>query len=113
MKKWILISVVLLLSGCAASESTWEKEGNWYQVGYHDALAGHSQRSYKSLVTLGSMKLSDYEQGYQQGLDQYCNPNAAYQIGLSGQYYEGICEGTEQSLRFRMEWQRGWNEYNQ
>ncbi|EGR4078612.1 DUF2799 domain-containing protein, partial [Vibrio cholerae] len=27
--------------------------------------------------------------------------------------YEGICEGTEQAQRFRMEWQRGWNEYNQ
>nr|MBF4365807.1 DUF2799 domain-containing protein [Vibrio anguillarum] len=24
---------------------------------------------------------------------------------------EGACEGTEQAQRFRMEWQRGWNEF--
>ncbi|HAS8147612.1 TPA: DUF2799 domain-containing protein, partial [Vibrio vulnificus] len=22
-----------------------------------------------------------------------------------------VCEGTEQAQKFRMEWQRGWNEY--
>ncbi|MCV5647151.1 DUF2799 domain-containing protein, partial [Escherichia coli] len=26
--------------------------------------------------------------------------------------YEGVCEGTEQAQKFRMEWQRGWNEYS-
>ncbi|ENM5875309.1 DUF2799 domain-containing protein [Vibrio mimicus] len=113
MKKWIVMSFISLLAGCAASESQWVKEGNWFEIGYQDAIAGHSQRSYQSLIELGSANLADYEQGYQKGLEQYCNPNVAYQIGLSGQYYEGICEGTEQSQRFRMEWQRGWNEYNQ
>lgn len=113
MKKWIVIGFIFSLTGCAVGESQWIKEGNWFEIGYQDAIAGHSQRSYQSLLELGSAKVSDYELGYQKGLTQYCNPNAAYQIGLSGQYYEGICEGTEQAQRFRMEWQRGWNEYNQ
>ncbi|MGO4231721.1 DUF2799 domain-containing protein [Vibrio cholerae] len=113
MKKWIVMGCTVLLAACAASESQLVQEGNWYQIGYQDAVTGHTQRSYKSLMEIGSAKLGDYEQGYQKGLEQYCNPDVAYQIGLSGQYYEGICEGTEQAQRFRMEWQRGWNEYNQ
>ncbi|GAM62775.1 hypothetical protein JCM19232_1932 [Vibrio ishigakensis] len=51
-----------------------------------------------------------YEQGYTRGVAEYCNPNFAYQMGLSGQYYEGACEGREDAQKFRMEWQRGWNE---
>ena len=38
--------------------------------------------------------------------------NHAYQIGLSGQVYEGVCSGTEDAQRFRMEWQRGWDEFS-
>ncbi|ODW89529.1 hypothetical protein BBL97_11120 [Vibrio parahaemolyticus] len=57
-------------------------------------------------------KSGDYDRGYLEGVAEYCNPDFAYQMGLSGQYYEGVCEGTEQAQKFRMEWQRGWNEYS-
>jgi hypothetical protein len=45
------------------------------------------------------------------GNEQLVPLPAQFLIQSSG--YEGICEGTEQAQRFRMEWQRGWNEYNQ
>lgn len=81
---------IVLLAACAASESQLVQEGNWYQIGYQDAVTGHTQRSYKSLMELGSAKLGDYEQGYQKGLEQYCNPDVAYQIGLSGNIMKGF-----------------------
>ncbi|MDW6016206.1 DUF2799 domain-containing protein [Vibrio plantisponsor] len=112
MKKTITVVMVLGLLGCAATDSELAKEGNWYQIGYQDGMVGHSQRSYKILSELGDVQESDYENGYSQGITEYCNPNVAYQIGVNGQYYEGVCEGTDQAQRFRMEWQRGWNEYN-
>ncbi|MGD8112022.1 DUF2799 domain-containing protein [Vibrio sp. TRT 21S02] len=112
-KKLTIGSLVLLLSACASSPEQLAKEGDWFQIGYQDAVSGHTERSYKELMDLGAVKQDDYEQGYSEGLTEYCNPNFAYQIGLSGQYYEGICEGTAQAQKFRMEWQRGWNEHSQ
>jgi len=112
MKNIMLVVVVAGLCGCAASDSELAKSGDWYQIGYQDGVIGHSQRSYKVLSELGDVQESDYENGYSVGINEYCNPDFAYQIGVNGQYYEGVCEGTDNAQKFRMEWQRGWNEYN-
>ncbi len=112
MKKLILIAIGFSLMGCAATDSELAKSGDWYQIGYQDGMTGHAQRSYKTLSELGDVQESEYESGYSVGISEYCNPNFAYQIGVSGQYYEGVCEGTENAQKFRMEWQRGWSEYN-
>ena len=111
MKKLNVVLVVMALTGCVASEAELAQQGNWQQIGYQDGVAGHSQRSYELLSELGSVKQADYELGYTQGVKEYCNPNFAYQMGLSGQFYEGVCEGTDDAQKFRMEWQRGWNEF--
>ncbi|WP_159655789.1 DUF2799 domain-containing protein [Vibrio atypicus] len=113
MRKIVLVLISLSLMACMASPEQLAQEGNWYEIGYQDGVSGHTQRSVKNLSKLGSAKYGEYEQGYLEGVDEYCNPNFAYQIGLSGQYYEGVCEGTQYGQKFRMEWQRGWNEYNQ
>ena len=52
----------------------------------------------------------DYEQGYLIGIQRYCNPNFAYQIGLTGQYYEGVSVTQAEAQKFRMEWKRSWDE---
>ncbi|KJR31990.1 hypothetical protein BOO91_06140 [Vibrio navarrensis] len=113
MKQSALGVLLVALVGCASSTEELAKAGEWYQVGYQDGVNGRTQRSFKALAALGEVNKSDYDQGYLQGVDEYCNADFAYQIGLSGSYYEGVCEGTEQAQRFRMEWQRGWNEYQQ
>ncbi len=112
MKQWIIVLLLLALFGCAAGDDQLAAQGNWYQIGYNDGVAGNWQRSYKVLNQLGSAQQHEYERGYLKGIQEYCNPNFAYQMGLSGQYYEGVCEGTVQSHKFRIEWQRGWREYN-
>ncbi|ELP3326189.1 DUF2799 domain-containing protein [Vibrio sp. Vb2133] len=112
MKKVTVGLALALLAGCTATTADLAKSGDWHQIGYQDGITGHTSRTMGELRELGSVKQSDYDQGYLEGLREYCNPAFAYQMGLSGQYYEGVCEGTEQAQKFRMEWQRGWNEYS-
>ncbi|EJL6927029.1 DUF2799 domain-containing protein [Vibrio alginolyticus] len=112
MKKVTVGLALALLAGCTVTTADLAKSGDWHQIGYQDGITGHTSRTMSELRELGSVKQSDYDQGYLEGLREYCNPAFAYQMGLSGQYYEGVCEGTEQAQKFRMEWQRGWNEYS-
>ncbi|TFH90984.1 DUF2799 domain-containing protein [Vibrio ouci] len=112
MRKIVIAAMVSLVTACASSPEQLAEQGDWHQIGYQDGVSGHTQRSFKELASLGSVKQADYDQGYLEGVGEYCNPDFAYQIGLSGQYYEGVCEGTESAQKFRMEWQRGWNEHS-
>ncbi|NVD05777.1 DUF2799 domain-containing protein [Vibrio sp. JPW-9-11-11] len=111
MRKLFVALLASLLAACASSPQQLANEGDWYQIGYQDGIVGHTARTFKELASLGSVKQSDYDQGYFDGVGEYCNPDFAYQMGLSGQYYEGVCEGTDEAQKFRMEWQRGWNEH--
>lgn len=112
MKYTSVLCAVFLLAGCSVSDRDLAAQGDWYQIGYQDGIAGHNARTNKDLNKLGVVQQSEYDSGYLDGVKEYCNPAVAYQIGLSGQYYEGACEGTDQAQRFRMEWQRGWEDYN-
>ncbi|MEZ8885009.1 DUF2799 domain-containing protein [Vibrio sp. F13] len=113
MKKIIaLFAVAFSLAGCSANVQDLAAEGNWQEIGYRDGIKGHTQRSYSEMTELGAVDQASYTEGYHLGVTEYCNPNHAYQIGLSGQVYEGICSGTEDAQRFRMEWQRGWDEFS-
>ncbi|WP_428771216.1 DUF2799 domain-containing protein [Vibrio sp.] len=110
--KWLKIALAVgVLSGCSATPQQMAQQGDWYQIGYQDGVSGHTRRSYSKLAELGDVDQADYDQGYTKGVSEYCNPDFAYQMGLSGMHYEGVCEGTEQAQKFRMEWQRGWNQY--
>ncbi|WP_162045673.1 DUF2799 domain-containing protein [Vibrio taketomensis] len=110
MKKLFSVMILSALAGCSSSIEDFAQAGDWYQVGYQDGIRGVTARSINELSSMGNVNTADYDQGYLQGVTEYCDPNAAYQIGLSGQLYEGVCEGTEDAQRFRMEWQRGWDD---
>lgn len=112
MRIIILSMLCLSLLGCASNIQQLADDNNWRQIGYQDGIRGNIQQTYNSLSEYGEVNQADYEQGYLQGVTEYCNADFAYQMGLSGTYYEGVCEGTEDAQRFRMEWQRGWNEYS-
>jgi hypothetical protein len=109
----IVLLSVLLPFGCTSYDETLAEKGDWYKMGYRDGVSGSHQRSYQTLSSLSAFQQSNYDEGYTDGLNAFCNPNIAYQVGLSGQYYDGICDGTSNGNRFRMEWQRGWDQYNQ
>ncbi|MDW6003137.1 DUF2799 domain-containing protein [Vibrio mangrovi] len=111
-RTWLgVMGVSLFLLGCASLDESLATQGDWYQIGYRDGIAGHQQRTYKALSELGAVQLANYDEGYSEGVKKYCNPDFAYQIGLSGQYYDGVCDGTPDGNQFRMEWRRGWEQY--
>ncbi|QIA62546.1 DUF2799 domain-containing protein [Vibrio astriarenae] len=112
MNKRLIAGLVVILAGCASSADDLIAKGDWYQVGYQEGLRGNVSRSMADLSQYSNAEPAEYDKGYLSGIAEYCNPNVAYQIGLSGQYYEGVCENTEEGQKFRMEWQRGWMEYN-
>ncbi len=112
MRELTFIIVATMLLGCVASTEQLAQKGDWYTIGYQDGIRGNHQRSVSALAKLGSTKHGDYDQGYLTGIEEFCNPNHAYQMGLTGKYYDGVCEGTEEAQKFRMEWQRGWYEYS-
>ncbi|MEZ8105548.1 DUF2799 domain-containing protein [Vibrio cortegadensis] len=112
VRKTIVVGLLIGLAGCAASTQQLAEDGDWSEIGYRDGLRGQTQRSYSALNKFGQANQADYDQGYLKGVAEYCNPDHAYQIGLSGFNYEGVCEGTEEAQRFRMEWQRGWADSN-
>nr|WP_245688563.1 DUF2799 domain-containing protein [Vibrio sonorensis] len=103
-----LFAMLVTLTACSTQ---YESGGDWYQKGYQDGIRGHAERSNSSMAAVNGEQRAQYDQGYLIGVKEYCNPNFAYQIGLSGQVYEGVCEGMEEAQKFRMEWQRGWNDY--
>lgn len=113
MRALIIVATSLLAFGCAKGVDDLAKEGSWDQIGYQDGVRGQLSRSYSDLNKLGEAVHSEYDAGYQRGIIEFCDADFAYQIGLSGQYYTGACEGLPEAQRFRMEWQRGWMDYSQ
>ena len=109
--KVVLFALSLFLTACSSSDRELAKNGDWYQVGFSDGIKGFHTRSFDDLQKLGQVNQAEYDQGYIDAIKEYCNPNFAYQIGFSGQYYEGVCEGTADAQKFRMEWQRGWQDF--
>ncbi|MBD1575363.1 DUF2799 domain-containing protein [Vibrio sp. S11_S32] len=112
LAKGLLISCsILLLAACVNNTAAdYAKAGDWTSVGYSDGIKGKQNRTASQLKKLGSVNINDYADGYLKGNKEYCNPKHAYQIGISGNYYEGVCEGTPDAQKFRMEWQRGWSD---
>lgn len=112
MRNLIGLMLLTTLFACTSTTQQLAEEGDWYAIGYQDGIRGNDQRSSRELTKLGSANHSDYDQGYLVGIEEFCNPNHAYHVGLSGQHYDGVCEGTEDAQKFRMEWQRGWDDYS-
>ncbi len=110
MKVLFSLFTLALLAACANTAEDYAKAGDWEAVGYSDGVRGKSHRNAGDFKDYSNVNINDYAQGYLKGVEEYCNPNHAYQIGLSGNYYEGVCEGTPDAQKFRMEWQRGWND---
>lgn len=110
LKLMMVVCVVAVLAACANSAEDYAKAGNWTAVGYSDGIKGKQNRTASDFKDFSQVNINDYADGYLKGIKEYCNPNHAYQIGLSGSYYEGVCEGTPDAQKFRMEWQRGWSD---
>ncbi|MDO4450897.1 MAG: DUF2799 domain-containing protein [Moraxella sp.] len=100
MKKSILLFLpILILSGCATTTTLKATEcthANWEHVGLNDGMHGaSSQAILKHAKTCQGKSTPNHElweAGRQKGLESYCTPNNAYNIGRLGRTLNGVCD---------------------
>ncbi|MGF1705585.1 DUF2799 domain-containing protein [Enterovibrio baiacu] len=118
VKKIALSLLVMTMVGCVSIDSaeSLAAEGKWQAIGESDGVRGLPSRSLSDLAELArkagvAANVNNYESGYASGVDKYCDVNNAYDIGLSGFQYLGVCANTPDGLRFQMEYQRGFEDF--
>jgi hypothetical protein len=95
----ILTACALLsLAGCQTMSPTECKIANWQQMGQQDGSAGrrehiaqHIDSCSKQQVNVAANAVSQYRQGYQQGLQYYCTPAQVLDTALTGNSNISIC----------------------
>ena len=97
--KWGLtwLAIVLgSLSGCASMSSEECVASDWSAVGYEDGARGyntdHFGKHRKACAKHGvTADFPAYQQGRDQGLIEYCQPNRGFNVGSNGGGYNGVC----------------------
>ncbi len=91
-----LVPLTSLLPGCASMSRDECLTADWRTIGYEDGLAGrsadriaeHRKACAKSGVT---PDLRAWQDGREQGLREFCQPQNGYRIGERGGEYDGSC----------------------
>jgi len=91
-----LAAILLGLNGCASMSEQECLAADWRLVGYEDATQGRNVSTIsahrKACARINVVPdLDRYQQGYREGARQYCVRPTAYQLGINGGKYEGIC----------------------
>ncbi|MBE0440731.1 MAG: DUF2799 domain-containing protein [Psychrobacter sp.] len=102
-----LLGITLLaLSGCATTQSLTPQQcqtSNWEEIGRADGSVGRSGAYFghyaNSCASIGAATPNRvlWEQGRQQGLENYCTELTAYKLGREGYDWQPVCpiEGIE------------------
>lgn len=98
--KNILISVfvALVVTSCSTLSKDECKTANWQTIGYEDGSRGYKASrigQHRSACAEYGIQpdLTTYNKGREEGLHHYCTANTAYNKGLSGYLYNGVCAG--------------------
>lgn len=91
-----LLAGLALLSGCATLNEDECKSADWRLIGFEDGAAGrptaylgkHREACAEYKIT---PNMDAYMRGHTEGLSQFCVPEKAYQLGISGRTYPTIC----------------------
>ncbi len=106
----------ILLSSCASHLNQEQCASmNWHDVGFNDAANGQALRNLNTAINDCAkfnltVNTNAYQQGWQQGARQYCQPNNAYTLGTQGQGYAAICPA-DLSSAFEKAWRKGLRRY--
>ncbi|WP_462159743.1 DUF2799 domain-containing protein [Pseudoalteromonas sp. GB56] len=110
----IALGMVILasISGCSSISEQQCQRGDWFDIGFDHGREGYSVTRgkdiiYECLDYAVRPNLADYKRGHKEGLKDYCQSENAFQLGLRGERYNGIC-GSED---FRLAWQQGYDRY--
>ncbi|MCF7354368.1 DUF2799 domain-containing protein [Vibrio sp. CK2-1] len=110
MSKMIILFVVLLAS---CTNKPVSPEDFWYGQGYRFGSNGYDfdNSQLPSLKEKVKFDEDSYQKGYLDGKKVYCDPDQAFNKGISGEKYTGQCDDSPQDVRIRVEWQRGWDAF--
>lgn len=92
----LITSLIAALNGCAVMNEGECKNANWYAIGFQDGSQGASANaagSRSSACAEYNVKLNftEYQQGYNQGIKQFCNASSGFYAGSNGYQYQGVC----------------------
>lgn len=96
MQRLLSVLVVLLVAGCATLSREDCARGDWAGLGLNDGRAGEPGSRFdehqKACREYGiAVDQEAYLSGRDQGLQDYCRLDNAFQIGLSGKPYHHVC----------------------
>jgi hypothetical protein len=100
--KWgrvFLLAGLAVLSGCATLSEKECRTVNWRDLGVKDGLMGHPagrvEIHRKACAEYGIQPNEhQYLDGRDEGLREYCRIDNAFQSGLKGRQYQGVCPST-------------------
>jgi vacuolar-type H+-ATPase subunit I/STV1 len=91
-----LVVITLLMQACATMNESECLVSDWRTIGYEDGAAGypasrigeHRQACAKHGI---APDLAAYQQGRDEGLRQFCQPNNGFNLGARGGTFNGAC----------------------
>ena len=94
----------ILLSGCQTLTPTECRIANWAQMGAqdgssgrYDRIASHVDGCAQQQVAVGATSVQQYRSGYQQGLQNYCQPEVILDLAQSGSGNLSVCPARQQA----------------
>ena len=91
-------AAVLVLTGCAGMNKSECLTADWQMIGFEDGSVGKPQSNIseyrKACADHGiTPSLAQYQQGYAEGVRNYCTQSNGFDQGKRGATYRGICPG--------------------
>jgi hypothetical protein len=92
-----LALLVLAMGGCASMSSEECQLSDWSAVGFEDGARGYTTERFsnrrKACAKHGvTADFRAYQEGRDEGLVQFCQPSRGYNLGVSGNRYNGVCD---------------------
>jgi hypothetical protein len=106
----------LIISGCAA-QYTSTSSPRWSEIGKKNAIQGQVMQTEAELTKayqvdkLEQESYQQYQAGYEDGVNTFCDVNKAFGYGVKGLRYQDQCKGRRDEPQFRYEWNRGFDTY--
>lgn len=102
----------LSLTQCTSLSLEECRSSDWYSLGLADGNRGATAsqlNQYQKDCHEFNLKVdaAQWQQGYQQGLINYCLPENGYRVGLAGEHYYGVCSNNQFVERYN----QGYEQY--
>jgi len=110
-----LILVAAVISGCAGMSSDECVASDWSAIGFEDGSRGYTTNQFgkhrKACAKHGvTADFQSYQNGREQGLQEYCQPGRGYSVGVNGGRYQGVCS-VDQEASFLDAYNTGYQLY--